>query len=79
MWHFVLNGWLLYITLVRLGGRPGNKADKHVGSAGEPSGAFCHLDHHGNSQIHNQHSCLLQLNMLHPVCVTTGRAFFPML
>lgn len=37
-------------------------------TVGEPSGAFCHLDHHGNSQIHNQHSHQLQLNILQSTC-----------
>lgn len=33
-----------------------------------PSAAFCHLDHHGNNQIHNQQCHQLQLNILQSMC-----------
>lgn len=51
---------------VPLGGRAGIKQTNMSAQPESQSGAFCHWDHHGNSQIHNRHSCLLQPNILHP-------------
>lgn len=77
-WHFTSNGWLLYITECDEKKKRKKKRTTTTSersgptpcrlAVGEPSAAFCHLDRHGNSQIHNPHSHGLQLTQAASVC-----------